>query len=137
MLGDVPRHHGESSRFSEIVVQTVVGSLHEDAGSVFSNKPSFAGVAARLHRPFQPPSHLSCGVDREEDGEMLAHHLAGAEAGDSLGANVPTRNAALGIEHDERVVSDPVDEEAESLFALAASRFGLQALGDVTKMDEE
>ena len=37
---------------------------------------------------------------------------------DALGPFVPAADVALGIQHEDRVVLDPFDEQAESLFAL-------------------
>jgi hypothetical protein len=46
--------------------------------------------------------------------------ISSAGALDSLGADVPGSDAALRIEHEDGVVMDALDEEAEALFALRA-----------------
>ena len=64
---------------------------------------------------------------------MPADDLLGRVALDALGARVPARDPALGVEHEDGVVPDALDQQAEALLALAAGVLGVAALGDVAE----
>lgn len=50
---------------------------------------------------------------------------------DPLGAEIPTADIAVGIEHVDRIVRDALDEPAELFLALADRLFGRPAFGQV------
>lgn len=50
---------------------------------------------------------------------------------DTLGAEIPTADIAVGIEHVDRIVRDALDEPAELFLALADRLFGRPAFGQV------
>src|SRR5262249_24646451 len=55
-------------------------------------------------------AHVLLGVEARE---VLADDLVGAPALDALGADVPGRDAAVGVEHEDGVVEDALDEEPQ------------------------
>ena len=55
----------------------------------------------------------------------------GAVALDQLGAGVPGQHAALGVEHEDGVVLDALDEKAKALLALAERFLGLRCFRHV------
>ncbi len=64
---------------------------------------------------------------------MLPDDLVGSVSLETLGAGVPGENATVGIQHENRIVSDALDEEPEALLALLqlfspAERFAFHAL---------
>jgi hypothetical protein len=54
-----------------------------------------------------------------EDGEVLSDYLLGVVALDALGAFVSGGYVAVGVEHEDGVVLDALDEQAEALLVLA------------------
>ena len=57
----------------------------------------------------------------------------GLVALDALGAGVPARDVAVGIEHEDRVVLHALDQQAEALLALAQLLLLRAALGEVAR----
>ncbi len=47
------------------------------------------------------------------------------EAEDAVCARIPTDDRAVGIEHDDRVVGDALDQQAKSFFAFAEESVGV------------
>ena len=64
---------------------------------------------------------------------MLADDLVGRVALDPLGPGVPGGDVAVGVEHEDRVVPDALDQEPEALLALAQRLLGLLALRQVAR----
>ena len=103
-------------------------------------------VAAVLADPpafrFEPPFPL-CGLQRPqryvrgpilvgiEAGEMLADDLGSGIALHPLRARVPVRDVPGRIEHEDGVVGDALDQQAELLLAPSQGFLGRFALGDV------
>jgi hypothetical protein len=54
-----------------------------------------------------------------EDGEMLSDYLLGVIPLDAMSPFVPSGDVAIGVEHEDSVVLDALDQKAEALFALA------------------
>ncbi|HET8584985.1 MAG TPA: hypothetical protein VFM89_04535, partial [Casimicrobiaceae bacterium] len=73
------------------------------------------------------------GVLRVEDREMLADDLVRRITADALRAGVPRDDAAVGIEHEDRVVDDAVDEQPESFFAFCQRLLVRAPLGQVAR----
>src|SRR5437868_207689 len=59
-----------------------------------------------------------------KDREMLADDLGGGVTLDALGARVPGRDAALGVEQEDRVVGDAVYGPAQQVLALVGQEGG-------------
>src|SRR5690242_264758 len=62
---------------------------------------------------------------RIEDGEVPADDLVGGVLVDALGAGVPRGDAPVGVEHEDGVVGDAVDDAAKAVGVLR----GLVAAG--------
>src|SRR4029079_11767733 len=110
-------------------------------GAVLADAPSDVFEAPRLRRDAQ--LHLAlAGSDvlfGIEGGEVAPDDLGRAIALDALRAGVPGRDVAVGIEHEDGVVADAVDELAHAQLGLAQrllfARLLLcfQSIGDVTR----
>ena len=68
---------------------------------------------------------------------MLADDLGCLIAFDPLGAEIPARDLALGIEHKNGVVRDTVDKETPAQLALSQLRFSPLAVSDVMEKGAE
>ena len=97
--------------------------------------PAFVDEAARFRRHLElvlrPPALAR--LLRIEGREMLADDLGGFVALDALRAAVPGGDVAVGIEHEDRVVADALDEQAKALLALPQGFLVRAALGQVAR----
>ena len=59
---------------------------------------------------------------------MLAHNLVGGVADDLLGSSVPAGDAAGGIEHENRIVDDTLDQDLEMAPRTVQRKIGLRQL---------
>src|SRR5215204_1153238 len=59
-----------------------------------------------------------------EDREMLPDDLLGLVALDALSSKVPCCDVPIGVEHEDGVVLDALDQEAEALFAFPENFVG-------------
>ena len=64
---------------------------------------------------------------------MLADDLVALVALDALGARVPARHHAVGVEHEDRIVDHALDQQPEALFALAQRLLVKFAVGEVAR----
>jgi hypothetical protein len=62
---------------------------------------------------------------------MLSEDFVPRVAFEPFGAAVPTDDAPARVQHEDRVVLDPFDQQPKALLALAQRLFGLFALGQV------
>ena len=112
----------------------VITTLAQNARPVLADAPPLLLVVALAQRRSASSRSAVAGaatLRRVEDAEVLADDLVGRVALAALGAGVPARDAALGVEHEDRVVLDGLDQQPEPLLALAQHLLGLAALGDV------
>src|SRR5687768_12074365 len=65
--------------------------------------------------------------------ERPADHFVGVVARDAVSTRIPARDAALGVEHVDRIVLHPVDEQSEALLASAQPFLVLAALGEIAR----
>src|SRR5204863_518661 len=80
-----------------------------------------AALGARdLELVFGPAARDRLG--RVEAREMLADDLVGPVALDLLGAGVPAHHPAARVDHEDGVVVDAFDEEAETFFGWRGAR---------------
>src|SRR5690606_6469223 len=104
-----------------------------EAAAVLAHAPAFALVAAVLARLLQrarrDPRRAVLG--RVEAREVEADDLLGGVALDALRARVPVGDDAVGVEHEEGVIGDALDEEAELALAGLENLLRLPFVGDV------
>src|SRR5205823_5475609 len=68
-----------------------------------------------------------------EAGEVLADDLLGRIALEPLGPSIPGGDHALWVEHEDGVVPNPLDQQAETLFAQAKFLLGLFPIRKVSR----
>jgi hypothetical protein len=68
-----------------------------------------------------------------ETRKMLPDDLFGRVTLDALGAGVPVAYHTLGIEHVDRVIGDTLDQQAETLLAVAQLFLGVLSLGEIAR----
>lgn len=105
--------------------------------AVLAHAPALVLEAARGHRHFQVvrgPAALDvlCTIEARE---MSADDLVGAVALDVAGARIPADDVARGVQAEGGVVRDPLDQPAQTLFAVPQPIFVLaprrQVAGDL------
>src|SRR5205085_11752697 len=104
-----------------------------EARAVFAQAPSFVFDAAFADGDLQLALRLVRGdvflaVERRE---VLAEDFVGAILLDALGAEVPRNDAALSVEHEDRVVLHAFDEKTEQLLAVPQLLLGGAAIGEI------
>ena len=132
-LGQVARDLAKPSRRPARRASAVMMTLAQNREpSLRTRQPSSSkrpsAVATCSSCSGQPLSTASCGIEARE---VLADDLVGAVALDALGAGVPGRDVAVGVEHEDRVVLDALDQQAEALLALPQRLLVLAPLGQV------
>src|SRR5438270_175453 len=114
-LGQVTRDLREADQRSSNVAQGGDHHVGPEQGAVFAYPPAFvldASVATcQLEQPLGPTSGSSLG--RVETSVVLTDDLVGGVALHALGTSVPARDVPVRREQEDRVVSDPVDEQPE------------------------
>jgi hypothetical protein len=135
LLRQVASDLGEAAQLAAAVVDGRDHHVGPEAGPVLADAPPFVLEASGGARPPQllvrpAPSD---GVCRIEPREVLADDLRGTVALDPLRAQVPARHAAIGVQHEDRVVLHGLDHEPEAFFALAHLLFLQAALGEVAR----
>src|SRR5207245_5544997 len=68
-----------------------------------------------------------------EAGEVLANDFVRLVALDALSPRIPTGNASLRVQHQNRVIRYLRNQQTEPLFALPQGLLGLFAVRDVTQ----
>ncbi len=131
----VPGHLGEADRTALVVTDRVYDDVGPEAGSVLPQTPPLSVETALCGRglqgsPWNASRHI---LRRVESGEVLADDFVGGVALDLLGAGVPVRHDALGIQHEDGVVGDPLHEQPETALALQCGEHRFALCGDVTR----
>src|SRR5206468_5742284 len=95
--------------------------------AVLAHAPALLREAAFARRDLELPLRLAVRdlLGRVEAREMLADDLGRGVALDALGTGVPARDAAVRIEHEDRVVDDALHHQAEASLALREERGAL------------
>ena len=70
---------------------------------------------------------------RIEDGNVLAQNLFGGVALDRLGARIPARYPASGVEHENGVLLHALHQQAKPLLAFVQRQLRATALGYITR----
>src|SRR5204863_75418 len=92
-------------------------------------EPALLGGGTQRARR-QPGRAVRVGV---EAGEMLPDDLFGGVAFDAFGARIPVADDAVRIEHEQRVIHDALDEQAEVSLAFPDRLLGSHAFADVAR----
>lgn len=70
---------------------------------------------------------------RVEEREVLADDVLGRVALDALRADVPCRDTAVDVQHEDRIFADAFHQQAEAFFALSQRLFVAASLGEVAR----
>src|SRR5204862_113362 len=94
--------------------------------TVLAHAPPLVLVTAVALRHLQLPAGLALRrfFGRIERGEVRTEDLVGAVAFDALGAGIPARDAPVRVEHEDGVVSNALDQQAEAVHASAGGGDG-------------
>src|SRR6202035_4313482 len=120
-LGEVAGYLGEADEPPFRVVEGGDDDVRPERRAILADPQPLVLEAADMLRNFQlvlrpAPRHRLGGI---ELGEVQAEDLAGPVALDPLGAGVPADHVAFGVEHEDGIVADTLDEQPEALLALA------------------
>src|SRR5690606_23781395 len=131
-LGDVAGDLGEADQLA-VLANGVQHAVRPEAAAVLAEPPALLLVDAFARRGLERllwhlPLPVLGGV---EAGEVPADDLLGAVALDALRARIPVGDAPGRIEHEDRIVGDALDQQAEVALAGPQGLLGLLALGHV------
>ena len=133
--GDVARDLGEAEQPALLVPQGGDNNVRLETGTVLAHAPAFVlsatlqtGLLEVLFR--LGPSHIQ---RREKPGQVRPDDFVGPIAQQPFGAAIPTGDLSGGIEHENRVVLDPLHEQTETLLTLVQRLFHPLAFADVTE----
>ena len=119
-LGDVAGNLAEAAELTLGAVHRGDYDVGQKPGTVLAHPPSFVLESTVLPRYFQPTGRLArfdiLGLIKA--GEMLTDDLGGAVARDSLRTLVPAHDPALGVEHQDRVVLDSLNQPPKLFLTL-------------------
>ena len=133
--GQVAGELGEPEQPPLRVAQGGDGDGGPEAGAVLADAPAFVEESADLGGDLKlvvRPAALA-RVGGIEGREVAADDLVRGIALDPLRSGVPRGDDAVGVEHEDRVVGDAFDEQAEALLALAQRLFVVAPLGQVAR----
>ena len=132
-LGEVAHHLGVAEQLPGVVAHRRDDHVAPVGRAVLAHAPAFLLEAPLGGGHLQLPLRLPAldVLARVEAREMLSQDLLRLVAGDALGARVPARDAAFGVEHENRVVDDAFDHEPEAPLAVGEHALGARARGDV------
>ncbi|MNS55774.1 hypothetical protein D3C72_886160 [compost metagenome] len=130
-LRQVARDLGEADQLAVFVVDGRDDDVGPEAGAVFADAPTFVlDVAVARGGGQQPPgAALGQRLGRVEEAVVLPEDLGFGVPLHALDTLVPARNVTLGVEHQDGVVRDVLDQELQ----LAALILGDLALGQVAR----
>ena len=125
-LGDIPGDLGEAVELPIFVPQRGNDHVRPEPLAALAYTLALFFIAALGGGPLQGlfrPSALPV-LRRVEQGEMPSEDLRSGPALEPLGPGVPTGDSALRIEHEDRVVLHPFDQQAKPLLALTQCLLG-------------
>src|SRR5207302_2776475 len=125
-IRDVASDLGEAAQLPVRSAERGDHDVGPELRAVLADAPPLIGDAAHGRGPREQAIGLSVALlIRVEDRNVPSDDLAGRVALEALGSWIPTLDRSIGIEHEEGVVLHPVDQEAETLLALAHIGFRL------------
>ena len=138
-LGVVTGHLGEADVVAVLVGDLGDGDEGPEPAAVLADPPPLLLVDPFPRRDVElvlrvPGLLLLAWI---EDAEVLADHLGGGPALGALRADVPAGDVPLGVEHEDGVLADGVDHEAEPLLAVSQLQLGDPLGGHVLALREE
>src|SRR6185312_321889 len=106
-----------------------------EARAVLAHAPRLFFVAAGFARQLQLAHALAGGLVLlgVQDRQVAADDLGRLIADDALGAGVPRRHVPVGVEHEDGVVADAVDEQAQAQLATAQLLLDAAALAQIAR----
>src|SRR5579872_918547 len=112
LLGHVAGHFGEAKQ-SAIPADRVDQHLRPEQGAILADTPALGGEAAGFRRCLQGTVWDAGGavLFGVEAGEVLPDDFVGRIALDVLGARIPAHDVAGGVEHEDRIVHDTLDQQ--------------------------
>ena len=117
---EVLRDLGEAVEALLAVVERGDDHARPEALAALAQAPALRfGAAGAPRRRELFPWHRRAILLRVEAREMLAQDLAARVPGDALGAGVPAGDAAVHVQHVDRVVGHALHQQPEALLALA------------------
>src|SRR6185437_14170154 len=134
-LREVARHFGESGQFAVRSAQRRDDDARPEARAALPDPPALLRVLPGSRRDLELTLELPrCDVFRRvEDREVLSDDLVFGITFDSLRALVPSDDVAPRVEHEDRVIFDALDEQAESLITLPQLLFGRTSRREVAR----
>src|SRR5215213_7027188 len=119
-FGQIACNLGESEQVTAFVMDSVDRHTRPEPLSALPYAPAFhlesSGAARRTERHLGKPAvAILLSV---EAGKMLSDNLVRCVMLDALGTGIPARHNAVGVEHEDRVICDALDEMTELTFAL-------------------
>jgi hypothetical protein len=116
---DIARHLGKADQLASIVMDRIDHDACPEPTAILADAPALGLMAPfrlrsqeRAHRHAFPLILL-----RVETREVLSDDIFGAITLDAFGSAVPSRDSSLRIEHEDRVVLDPLHQQLELLLA--------------------
>src|SRR5690606_26811253 len=127
-LGQVARDLAKADQPAVRRAQRGDDDVGPEPGAVLADAPAVVLEPAVLagQSQFGAGPVALVGLVGIEDGEMFAQDLIGGVAVDRLPAAGPGDDVAAGVEHEDGVVADALDEEPELLLPA------MQAVSDLT-----
>src|SRR4051812_791046 len=132
-LGEVAGDLGETDVAAFLIEQRRDDDVGPELRAVLADPVALLLISAFRDRPAQLVGRViaAARVLRIEDGEVFSDDLLRLVPLEALGADVPARDVAALIEHEDGVVADRFDHQAEPLLALAVGLVRVAQLGDV------
>src|SRR6185295_19396403 len=134
-FGQVSRQLGESAQAAGVVAQGRDVDVRPEPRAVLAQAPAFVDEAPLRRRHAQlvlRPAALH-GVLGIELAEVLPDDFLGTVPLDPAGAVIPGLHDAIDVEHEDRVLAHPLDEQAKPLLALPQTVLVLAPLGQVAR----
>jgi hypothetical protein len=132
-LGEVARDLGKTDELTGFVANGGDRDARPEDGSIPAHPPAFLVVLPGALRDLELALRLVRGpvFFEIELREMPADYLLGSIPFDPLRALIPRRDASGRVEHEDGVVPDAFDEEAEALLTFPQRLFGFATLSEI------
>ena len=138
-LGEVASDLRKPTKFSVEIVDRAQDDVGPEAGAVFAHPQSvdLHSAVSDYRREVTLGLTALCGFRGVETFDGAPDDFRRRVADDSFRAQVPACDAAVRVEHENRVFLDAVDEQSEALFAFTECFLVTAPLGEVARDLEE